>query len=211
MALRLYRVPPEAQDENGKPLLNDPLSESYLLREYPVAAAAKLTEYGLTTIPDARLLELLEMDLDSPKPRMHTSTSRDWQIATSRLPTKLLTNDERVDKLKSFPIVQLRDGSWTSAASRPVYFPNSEHSAIPESLKFGDVALFATFQPGRRTLYGKLGVIQPTAKEVRQKILDTFKSAETLLLDDVYEYLRYLYLTHQSFNLVTPMNSPMVT
>jgi hypothetical protein len=50
----LTRVPPEAQDENGKPLLNDPLSESYLLRKYPVAAAAKLTEYGLTTIPDAK-------------------------------------------------------------------------------------------------------------------------------------------------------------
>ncbi|KAF5556259.1 hypothetical protein FNAPI_5782 [Fusarium napiforme] len=204
----LTRVPPEAQDENGKPLFNDPLSESYLLRKYPVAAAAKLTEYGLATMTDARLLELLEMDLESPKPRMHTSTSRDWQIATSRLLTKLLTNDERADKLKSLPIVQLRDGSWTSAASGPVHFPNSEHGAIPQSLKFRDVTLLATFQPERRKLYEKLGVTQPTTKEVRQKILDTFKSAETLLLDDVYEYLRYLYLTHQSFNFFTPHEQP---
>ncbi|KAF5582149.1 hypothetical protein FPANT_8638 [Fusarium pseudoanthophilum] len=204
----LTRVPPEAQDENGKPLFNDPLSESYLLRKYPVAAAAKLTKYGLATMTDARLLELLEMDLESPKPRMHTSTSRDWQIAMLRLLTKLLTNDERVDKLKSLPIVQLRDGSWTSAASGPVYFPNSEHGAIPESLKFRDVTLLATFQPERRKLYENLGVTRPTAKEVRQKILDTFKPAETLLLDDVYEYLRYLYLTHQSFNFFTPHEQP---
>ncbi|KAF4495856.1 hypothetical protein FAGAP_7989 [Fusarium agapanthi] len=204
----LTRVPPEAQDENGKPLLDDPFSDSYLLHKYPVAAAAKLTEYGLATLTDTRLLELLEMDLESPKPRMHTSTSRDWQIAMSRLLSKLLTNDERVEKLKSLPIVQLRDGSWTSPASGPLYFPTSGHSSIPESLKFRDVTLLATFQPERRTSYEKLGVTEPTAKEVRQKILETFKSAENLPFGDVYEYLRYLYLSHQSFNLFTPHEQP---
>ncbi|KAG5750588.1 hypothetical protein H9Q70_006768 [Fusarium xylarioides] len=204
----LTRVPTEAQDENGKPLLNDPLSDSYLMHKYPVAAAAKLTEYGLATLTDARLLELLEMDLESPKPRMHTSTSKDWQIAMSRLLSKLLANDGRVDKLKSLPIVQLRDGSWTSPASGPLYFPTSGHSSIPESLKFRDVTLLATFQPERRTSYEKLGVIQPKVKEVRERILETFKSAETLPLENVYEYLRYLYLTHQSFNLFTPHEQP---
>lgn len=204
----LTRVPPEAQDENGKPLLDDPLSHSYLLHKYPVAAAARLTEYGLTTLSDTRLLELLEMDLKAPKPRMHNSTSRDWQMAVSRLLSKLLTNNELVDKLKTLPIVQLRDGNWTSVASGPFYFPTSGHDAIPESLKFRDVTLLATFQPERRTSYEKLGVIQPTTKEVRQKILETFKSAETLPLQDVYGYLRYLYLTHQPFNFFTPHEQP---
>ncbi|KAF5722958.1 hypothetical protein FMUND_2315 [Fusarium mundagurra] len=170
--------------------------------------SAKLTEYGLATLTDTQLLELLEMDLESPKPRMHTSTSRDWQIAMSRLLSKLLADDERVDKLKSLPIVQLRDGSWTSPASGPLYFPTSGHRSIPESLKFRDVTLLATFQPERRTSYEKLGVIQPKVKEVRERILDIFKSAETLPLEDVYEYLRYLYLTYQSFNLFTPHEQP---
>ncbi|KAF5532469.1 hypothetical protein FMEXI_12426 [Fusarium mexicanum] len=204
----LTRVPPEAQDENGKPLLDDPSGDSYLLHKYPAAAAAKLTEYGLATLTDTRLLELLEMDLESPKPRMHTSTSRDWQIAMSRLLSKLLTNDEQLDKLKSLPIVQLRDGSWASPASGPLYFPTSGNSSIPESLEFRDVTLLATFQPERRTSYEKLGVTEPTVKEVRQKILDTFKSAESLPFGDVYEYLRYLYLTHQSFNLSSPHEQP---
>ncbi|KAF5625626.1 hypothetical protein F52700_8991 [Fusarium sp. NRRL 52700] len=184
------------------------LCDSYLLHKYPVTAAAKLTEYGLATLSDSRLFELLEMDLKSPKPRMHTDISRDWRIAMSRLVTKLLTSDERADKLKSLPIVQLRDGRWTSPASGPLYFPTSGYGSIPESLKFRDVTQLATFQPERRALYEKLGVTQPTAKEVRQKILDTFKSAETLRLADVYEYLRYLYLIHQSFNLSTSKEQP---
>ncbi|KAF5968162.1 hypothetical protein FBULB1_10868 [Fusarium bulbicola] len=165
----ITRVPPEAQDENGKPLLDDPSGDSYLLHKYPAAAAAKLTEYGLATLTDTRLLELLEMDLESPKPRMHTSTS--------------------IGKLRC----------------RASYQSNSP---IPESLKFRDVTLLATFQPERRTSYEKLGVTEPTVKEVRQKILDTFKSAESLPFGDVYEYLRYLYLTHQSFNLLTPHEQP---
>ncbi|KAH7178293.1 hypothetical protein DER46DRAFT_621964 [Fusarium sp. MPI-SDFR-AT-0072] len=204
----LTRVPPDAEDEHGKPLLDDPLSDSYLLHKYPVAAAAKLAEYGLATVADARLLELLEMDLKSPKPKMHTNTSRDWHIAMSRLLSKLPTNGELIEKLKSLPIVQLRDGSWTSAASGPFYFPTAGHGVVPGSLKFRDVTLLATSQPERRALYEQLGVIQPTVKQAREKILDNFKSSETLSIEDVYDYLRYLHLTHQSLDLFTPSEEP---
>ncbi|KAF5251673.1 hypothetical protein FANTH_3283 [Fusarium anthophilum] len=186
----ITRVPPEAQDENGKPLLDDPSGNSYLLHKYPAAAAAKLTEYGLATLTD------------NSTARAFGDGSREPEAEDAHQHLEGLANCHVA------PPIKLRDGSWASPASGPLYFPTSGNSSIPESLKFRDVTLLATFQPERRTSYEKLGVTEPTVKEVRQKILDTFKSAESLPFGDIYEYLRYLYLTHQSFNLLTPHEQP---
>ncbi|KAH7158384.1 hypothetical protein DER46DRAFT_685461, partial [Fusarium sp. MPI-SDFR-AT-0072] len=87
-----------------------------------------------------------------------------------------------------------------SAASGPVYFPTTGNIDIPENLNLRVVSNSASHGHYPRALYQQLGVLQATVVQVRSLILDSFSYSKDLSLHDIKSYLRYLYLTHQSFN-----------
>ncbi|KAJ9427185.1 hypothetical protein QL093DRAFT_2631144 [Fusarium oxysporum] len=140
-----------------------------------------LKDYGLAALTRSQFLDL-------------------WHSAVARLLSRILTDDE-CSRLKSLPLIQLTDGSWTSVASGPVYFPDAENSCLPEALNIRVASYLASQEPERKSLYRQLGVSQTKVIEVRQMILDSFECSGTLSLKDVQSYLHYLYLTHQSFTL----------
>ncbi|EXM15927.1 hypothetical protein FOTG_15716 [Fusarium oxysporum f. sp. vasinfectum 25433] len=188
------------EDENNEPLLEDPMHDTFLSHDYPLAAALSLKDYGLAALTRSQFLDLLEIDLENPNSKMRTNTSKSWHSAVARLLSRILTDDE-CSRLKSLPLIQLTDGSWTSVASGPVYFPDAENRCLPEALNIRVASYLASQEPERKSLYRQLGVSQTKVIEVRQMILDSFECSGTLSLKDVQSYLHYLYLTHQSFTL----------
>ncbi|KAF5576686.1 hypothetical protein FPCIR_12476 [Fusarium pseudocircinatum] len=191
----------DAQDHAGKPLLDDPINRPFLSSKYPPEVVNTLKEYGLASLNSTQFLTLLELHLNSPRLRLFmVRRTKEWHGALARLLSKYFVDDEPSERIKSLPLLQLRDGSLISAASGSVYFPTTINIDIPENLNLRVVSSFASCGLYTRALYQQLGVLQATVVQVRSLILDSFSSSKDLSLHDIKSYLRYLYLTHQSFN-----------
>ncbi|KAI7764661.1 hypothetical protein LZL87_003866 [Fusarium oxysporum] len=191
----------DAQDKAGRPLLDDPINDPFLSSKYPPEVANTLKEYGLATLNSTQFLKLLELHFHNPSLRLATMCrTKEWYGALARLLSKLSVDEEQSERIKSLPLLQLRDGSLASAASGPVYFPTTGNIDIPENLNLRVVSNSASHGHYQRALYQQLGVLQATVVQVRSLILDSFSYSKDLSLHDIKSYLRYLYLTHQSFN-----------
>ncbi|KAL6918905.1 hypothetical protein FSST1_002931 [Fusarium sambucinum] len=192
---------PDAQDDIGNPLLDDEINDPFLSRKYRSDATEVLEQYGLATLGNAECLALLEMHFNNPSLRSRTtSRSKGWHVALERLLLKLLANDEYSARIKSLPLLQTKDGSMVSAASKPVYFPTTKGIDIPVKLPGRVIKTTANHGAYSKTLYEKLGVVEVSVRRVREVIFNKFSEPRSLSFDDIKTYLGYLYLTHQSFN-----------
>jgi hypothetical protein len=190
---------PDAQDEAGNPLFDDPVNDPFLAREYPPVVTDILKEYGLATLESTDCLRLLKMHFNSPELRQLTrSRTKELHSALARLLLKPLADDERSGEIKSLPLLQLRDGTLVSAASETVYFPTVGDVDIPENLDLRILDNSARYRLYPRELYQQLGVLEATVVQVRNLIFQTFSSSKELSLREIKNYLRFLYLTHQS-------------
>ncbi|KAM0408598.1 hypothetical protein ACHAPD_012074 [Fusarium lateritium] len=187
---------PDAQDDSGNPLLDDKINDPFLSSNYPPGVAGILKNYGLAALTDAQCVELLEMHFITPG----LSQPKGWHSALARLLPKLLANDEYSDRIKSLPLLQIKDGSMVSAATKPVYFPTTKGIDIAlglpgrvmnESLKHGVYS---------KALYEQLGVVEVPVTRMREVIFAKLSSSKSPSLDDIKSYLGYLYLTHQPFS-----------
>ncbi|KAF4439394.1 hypothetical protein FACUT_4149 [Fusarium acutatum] len=191
----------DAKDNAGNPLLDDPINDPFLSSKYPPEVANTLEEYGLATLNSTQFLKLLELHFKRPRLRLFTiHRTKEWYGALARLLSKFSVDEEQSERIKSLPLLQLRDGSLTSTASGSVYFPTTKNIDIPENLNLRVVSNSASCGLYPRALYQQLGVLQATVVQVRSLILDSFSHSKDLSLRDIKSYLRYLYLTHQSFN-----------
>uniref|UniRef100_A0A0D2XJC6 Uncharacterized protein n=1 Tax=Fusarium oxysporum (strain Fo5176) TaxID=660025 RepID=A0A0D2XJC6_FUSOF len=92
--LELSRPSADFEDENNEPLLEDPMHDTFLSHDYPLAAALSLKDYGLAALTRSQFLDLLEIDLENPNSKMRTNTSKSWHSAVARLLSRILTDDE---------------------------------------------------------------------------------------------------------------------
>ncbi|KAF4951985.1 hypothetical protein FGADI_7101 [Fusarium gaditjirri] len=153
----------DAQDKAGRPLLDDPINDPFLSSKYPLEVVNTLKEYGLATLNNTQFLKLLELHFHNPKLRLATlCRTKEWYVALSRLLSKLFVDEEQSERIKSLPLLQLRDGSLASAASAPVYFPTTGNIDIPENLNLRVVSGYATSGHYPRALFQQLGVLQAT-------------------------------------------------
>ncbi|KAH7216265.1 hypothetical protein DER44DRAFT_765808 [Fusarium oxysporum] len=190
-----------AQDNAGTPLLDDPINDPFLSSKYPPEVADTLKEYGLATLNSTQFLKLLQLHFNNPRLRLLTMhRTKEWHGVLARLLSKFFIDEEQSERIKSLPLLQLRDGSLASAESGPVYFPTTGNLDIPENLNLRVVSNSASCGLYPRALYQRLGALQATVVQVRSLILDRFSDSKDLSLHDIKSYLRYLYLTHQSFN-----------
>ncbi|KAG7407400.1 hypothetical protein Forpe1208_v013480 [Fusarium oxysporum f. sp. rapae] len=153
----------DAQDKAGRPLLDDPINDPFLSSKYPPEVANTLKEYGLATLNSTQFLKLLELHFHNPSLRLATMCrTKEWYGALARLLSKLSVDEEQSERIKSLPLLQLRDGSLASAASGPVYFPTTGNIDIPENLNLRVLSNSASHGHYPRALYQQLGVLQAT-------------------------------------------------
>ncbi|KAF4335668.1 hypothetical protein FBEOM_10468 [Fusarium beomiforme] len=157
----------DAQDNAGNPLLDDPINDPFLSSKYPPEVANTLKEYGLATLNSTQFLKLLELNFNNPRLRLFTMhRTKEWHGALARLLAKSFVDEEQSERIKSLPLLQLRDGSLASAASGPVYFPTAGNIDIPENLNLRVVSNSAGCGLYPRALYQQLGVLQATVVQL---------------------------------------------
>jgi len=187
----------DAQDKVGNPLLDDKINDPFLSNDYPSEAVKRLESYGLERLNSDRLFEMLEKHFNNPLIGRHRMFRTEWHNAFDRLLSKTFINKEEVEKIKSFPLLGLKNGDLVSAASGPLYFPKTEDVYIPDNLGLRVVNDDAIQDQYSRTLYQQLGVLRATVSDVRASILYKLSSSNDLSLSEIKSYLRYFYLTHR--------------
>lgn len=191
-----------AEDETyggGEPIFDDPIRDPFLSPRYSSMAKQILVTHGLQYLTRSAFLAYLESDLRSFGSRMHeTKMTEDWHSALADLLCSWFDGGfTEAARLKTLPLIPLRDGSWTSAASDPVYFPITKGIAIPESLNIRVIQSTAISNIARERLFKHLGVSEADVTTVRALILKKINWLfDTYAPRDYQACLHYLYLTH---------------
>lgn len=188
-----------AMDADGEPVFDDPRKDWYLSPKYSQTAVNVLKDYGLQSVSVSTLLMLLEIDLRSANSKMHgRHTTNEWHSVVARMFSLWFeeNNIPAQQRLRSLPLLPLRNRKWTSTRSGPVYSSATGDINIPDSLDLRVISLSASQNPDRNTLFWHLGVCEATVDQVRASISRSFQS-NRLSFDIIKSYLDYLYLTHQ--------------
>ncbi|CVL01440.1 uncharacterized protein FPRN_11559 [Fusarium proliferatum] len=191
-------IPNHLRSEKGEPLLELASKDLLLLRDYPQSVVQIFKDHEANVImQDESFMKLLEADMRRQSPKMHRmDTTQDWHARVTRLLLRL--SETSALEVKSLPIVSLTDGTWTSMVSGSVYFPKTGDIPVPDSVNLRMVAPSAFQDLDRYALLSRLGVTEPPVDLVRESILKSLTTSDTIPLQVVNEYLQYLYLTHEA-------------
>ncbi|KAF5639429.1 uncharacterized protein FTJAE_4766 [Fusarium tjaetaba] len=193
-------LPNHLKDENGQPLLEPFENDNLLSMDYPPRVVQIFKEHGAKTLEDEAFLGQLEADMRSKSPKMRRKhTTEEWHSRMARFLLKFSqTSTLNASRVKTIEIVPLKDGTWTSMLSGPVYFPCTGDIPLPDTKYLKVVAPRATRNPDWYALFKSLGVTQPSVETTRESIRGSLMFApDTIPLKRVNDYLQYLYLTHE--------------
>jgi hypothetical protein len=125
--------------------------------------------------------------------------TEDWHSALAKLLCSWFDSGlPEAKRLKTLPLIPLRDGRWISAASGPAYFPITKGAVIPESLDIRVIQSTAISSIARKGLFKHLGVSEADVTTVRALILKKTNRLFDIVLPSHYQAcLHYLYLTHR--------------
>ncbi|KAF5722941.1 hypothetical protein FMUND_2298 [Fusarium mundagurra] len=192
-------LPDHLKDENGQPLLDPFANDNLLSTDYPPRVVEIFKEHGAKTMHDETFWGHLENDMRLKVPKIHGKyTTEEWHAGMARFLRQFSeTSSLNASRVKSIAIVPLRDGTWTSMLSDPVYFPRTGDISIPDTEDLRVVSPLATRDPDRYALFKYLGITEPSVETTRESIRESLISApDTIPLKRVNDYLQYLYLTH---------------
>jgi hypothetical protein len=121
----------------------------------------------------------------------------DWHSRAARLLSTMVTegSNSTVKAVKSLKIIPLQDSRWVSSKSSNIYFPSTDHTAIPIDLGLGLVDAIAVSNVERKDLLSQLGVTNVRPNKVIPLIYSRYE-ASTLSSVNLLEsssHLRYLY------------------
>ncbi|TFA97995.1 hypothetical protein CCMA1212_010180 [Trichoderma ghanense] len=105
--------------------------------------------------------------------------------------------ESNLEIARHLDIIPLRDGSLTSLAAGPVYWPTSTDADIPADIAIRVVDGAALKHDGHRQTLKMLGVQQASVQEIRSLILQKHATPGDLTLTACKEHLHFLYLTHE--------------
>ncbi|KAL7921353.1 hypothetical protein ACQKWADRAFT_124514 [Trichoderma austrokoningii] len=186
---------------DGKPILDDPIRDPFISPKYSGPPMVILMSYGLQTFSVNHFLALMEKDLGSPYPTLQgVMMNEDWHSALANfLCSWFDSNIRKADRLRTLPIIPLRDGKWTSAKMGPVYLPMTKGVVIPENLNMRVIHPAATSNTARQRLFKHLGVSEADVVTVRAAVLRECTTLGLFGVSIVHSkpYLHYLYVTHQ--------------
>lgn len=196
----VFYLAKEATYGDGEPILDDTRKDLFISPRYAGSPMTTLLSYGLQTFSANGFLALMEDDLRSPYPKIQgVMMTEEWHSALAKLLCSWFSRGlSEADRLRTLPIIPLRDGKWTSAKLGPVYLPMTKGFVIPENLNISVMRPTATSNIARQRLYEHLGVSEADVVTVRAAVL---RECTTLGLFSVSAldskpYLHYLYVTH---------------
>lgn len=196
------RIPADEAELHGKPLFDDEANDPYISPKYTRKATGILRSYGLQIQSPPELMDLIEMDIRRPNPSMHGETSEEWHSVLAKLFCGWFDKNWPVrQRLKSVPLLPLREGEWQSAEGLRVYFPTTRGIEIPQNLGLKVLDPIASANTDRRALFERLGASEAKVPLVRDSILAAFDAPKHLFLSDSRAYLHFLYLTHAPHSL----------
>jgi len=125
-----------------------------------------------------------------------SSDSEDEPILPSPSPT--LSFSSAKDRVKSLPVIPLRDGRWVPGKTPHIFFPGSSSAwELPGGLGFLVVESNAGKDSRRANLYRLLGVKDSNSTEVSKLIVDTHASStfnpDVVSRADLVSQVKFLY------------------
>lgn len=192
-------LPGGAADHNHNPLFDDPTTDPFLSGRYPQQVIDRMKCYGLKKITYRQLVDLLALDLNSANTRMRQKTaSVEWHKDVARVLSQMPQDLPSFHRMKKLPLLPLRDGTWATIDSGPVFFPCTGDIDIPEIANLRVICSSACRIPERYTLFQLLGVTKAAVPEVTKLILERLEASENLSLLEVKGCLHFLYLTRKT-------------
>ncbi|KAK5994783.1 Protein NO VEIN-like protein [Cladobotryum mycophilum] len=190
-------VDSDFKDENGEPLLDDPVLDPFISDQYPMHCQSALQSYGLRVLYGDRILRLLHADLESPASRIKSeSTDEEWHSALAAFLTE--TYEKDMSKLYRFTLLPLRTGQWVATDNNVVYLPTTGRVPIPPGVNMRVLDPAAVSNNDRKSLFTQLGAVEPSILEVRSSIMKIYgASVPRISMAESRAHLHYLYLTHQ--------------
>ncbi|KAM0283500.1 hypothetical protein ACHAQH_002451 [Verticillium albo-atrum] len=173
---KLTRVPDIYCDQNGRPfMLHYKNDDRYLSPKYSQNEpdASHLRALGVKEITPDAFMDEIDKLLKKHHKAFYQDQKKDWH---SRFSRTLLSPGfgSRIYRMRSLPIIPLRDKTWTSIHEGPVYFAvQSDSTLIPEGIRIRIVDPEASSDPARRQLFEQLGVTNLSRAIVTLNIVQT--------------------------------------
>jgi hypothetical protein len=124
-------VPEDFKDAYGNPLLADSSQGTYLAAEYEKDDIETLASLGVRHLTIVDVLGRVRQDVESPASRLKApAMSKDWHGRVAKFLLGAF-NGQCVALLRDISFIPLADGSFTSMAQGPIYFPGSDRKSIP--------------------------------------------------------------------------------
>ncbi|KAJ3494321.1 hypothetical protein NLG97_g4156 [Lecanicillium saksenae] len=181
---------------NGEPLFNDKGKDIFISSKYPLKSQRILSEYGLKVAYGNEMLNLVEQDMQSQEPRMHSEACLgEWQSAVSLLLASFIEKDWFVDRIRSLPLLPLSNGKWTSANISTVYFPAAEGIPIPPNLELDILSQDACQNHHRKDLFRLLGASEASIGFIQSSIIRLNAKKSEQFYSDIRAHLHFLYRT----------------
>lgn len=197
----LFRLQPDAVDENREPLFDDGDPEEIISQRYDASDLNILRDYGLKYASFTEISKWLRKDLKRGKfSRMKSpETPESWHTRVAKLLHHPFAQNlaYRIEELKGMHLLPLENGSWVSVKSGPVYFAQVDGMDIPSDVDLRLISKSVT-NAHRITLFEDLGVQTVSVDVVRGKILRRYSNGSDpsyISLRNSKCHLEFLYLT----------------
>ncbi|KAI6758771.1 hypothetical protein HG530_011011 [Fusarium avenaceum] len=189
----------DAADHNHNPLFDDPTTDQFLSGRYPQQAIDRMKCYGLEKIKYREFVDLLALDLNSSSSKIRQKTASDkWHKNVASTLCRISQDLQCFHRMKKLPLLPLRDGTWATVDSGPVFFPSIGDTNIPETPGLRVICSSASHVPERYALFQLMGVTKAAVPEVATLILECLEASENLSLLEVKGCLHFLYLTRKT-------------
>ncbi len=175
------------------------LFESPLLRQSQLSFKYDKVHRRLCLI-GVKEMTLKDLSVDFVEWLQETGTAKinEMPEAWHRQVAKVFCNDmETRDRLRTLPIIPLRDGTWVRPDTEHLYFPSKNSlEVVPNGTSVLLVDSDASKDPSRRRFYKYLGIKAYSAKVVCDLILQVHRSEEILRrsFEDLIHDGVYLYM-----------------
>ena len=193
IAKDIRRIPSDVLDDNKEPLFSDLQVKPYHLSpNYSIADKDLLEALSVRTLSSREFCRRVSQDLgfDSSRLKSNLPDDDDWNTKTAK---KLLTiaksKPSIVQEVKCIP---LQDGSWASASTGHLYFPDYQSVPVPFDIDLRLVHRDFLSNTDRRELYEVLGVEYCSPDLVPPKIRRIYNTGAVKLEASV-SHIRWLY------------------
>ena len=205
---KLKYLVPCCLDENGEPLFEDLTDEIYLSNKYSEEEVCILRTVGLKNISINEVWDRVRGDLRSPYSKMKSQqTGADWHSRSAQMILNQANGNQAFNIVQAFEMLPLKDKSWTSIATGPVYYHQIAGIDVPLDLGLRILAPEAAAHPVRKELFDAVGVKACNSNDIQKLIVRKYAKWNNVKLDSSVSHIRFLF--HLCFESDQPIDKTM--